>query len=50
MFLTYEACKNVTLYHNGYTLCPLAGTPDPNVDQSRAPCIEDDAFTQEDIY
>lgn len=37
MFMTFEACKKVFLYENGYTLSPYDDTPVSGVDQSLKP-------------
>ncbi|XP_071504122.1 solute carrier family 25 member 43-like [Diadema antillarum] len=37
MFMTFEACKKVFLYENGYTISPYDATPICGVDQSMKP-------------
>ena len=35
--MVYEKCKNLCLYHNGYTTSPFWDYPDEDVDQSLMP-------------
>lgn len=37
MYLSYEHCKKVLLYYNGYTLSPWDDIPKDDVDQSLLP-------------